>query len=271
MPELPEVETIRKQISSSFPMKVNNVEFSKVSQRIVKSKEFNPKEFVIYNTQRIGKVIIFNIGNKFTIISGLGMSGSWRISKNKVSEKHTHIQFTGFDKNNQEIHLAYVDPRRFGSIHFLKKENQKNWLKRLGPDIASADFNLKYLQSIQKHHSHKILKPFLLDQKYFAGIGNYMASEICARANVLPTRKFGDLKINELKAILKSTKVLLDNSIKTGGTTFSGGYTDAYGNKGEGVKNLVVFHQTHCGLCGQFVQKIVQSQRSTYYCQSCQK
>ncbi|EQC44946.1 putative DNA-formamidopyrimidine glycosylase [Bacteriovorax sp. BSW11_IV] len=272
MPELPEVETIKSQLTPYLPLEVDSVTYSDVSDGVVKDKDYAlTKGDVIEKISRQGKVLRFFLKNDKRIISGLGMSGSWRISKTKITEKHTHVLIKG-KHDNEIVYFGYIDPRRFGNMHFFNLENEAKWLTRLGPDVSSDDFNVDYLLHLKKIRPEKVLKPFLLEQNFFAGIGNYMASEICARAGLRPTRKMKTLTKADLENVIKATKLVLDDTIKTGGTTFSGGYQDAYGDKGEGVKNLVVFYQKTCRMCQKTeVKKIVLATRGTYYCPHCQK
>ncbi len=271
MPELPEVETIKNQVKDILPLKIESVEYSPFSRSIIKGQDFDPLGKTIKDVCRQGKVLRFLFSNQLRMISGLGMSGSWRISEKKIEVKHTHILFKG-KKGKKTFYLGYVDPRRFGNIHFLTANNEEQWLKRLGPDVSSDNFNEEYLWSLRQQKPTKVLKPFLLDQQFFAGIGNYMASEICARAHVRPTRKMGKLTRKECQLLVEATRSVLEDSIKNNGTTFSGGYADAFGEKGEGVKNLVVFYQKNCGICQKTeVKKIILGNRGTYYCPHCQK
>ncbi|MFG1499561.1 DNA-formamidopyrimidine glycosylase family protein [Halobacteriovorax sp. XZX-3] len=275
MPELPEVETIKSQLSHVLPMEIEDVEYSDVSDSIVKDKDFNPKGMTLERVERQGKVLRFFFtdqdGNEWRAISGLGMSGSWRIATQPITEKHTHIKLIGTNAKGP-LHLGYIDPRRFGVFHLYSPPNEATWLTRLGPDVSKAEFTLEYLLMLKKERPNKVLKPFLLEQNFFSGVGNYMASEICARAGVRPTRRMKTLTKLELEKVFMAVKIVLDDSISTGGTTFSGGYQDAFGEKGEGVKNLVVFYQKICGLCKETeVKKITLAQRGTYYCPHCQK
>ncbi|MDD0852098.1 hypothetical protein HBN50_03275 [Halobacteriovorax sp. GB3] len=271
MPELPEVETIKSQLNKVLPMKVKEVHFSNVSDSIVKDKDFSAKGKELLKVERKGKVLRFFFEDELRVISGLGMSGSWRISKEWIDVKHTHVQLVG-ENADGPLYLGYVDPRRFGNMHFLTEEHEANWLERLGPDVSSLEFTLEYLLKLKKERPMKVIKPFLLEQNFFSGVGNYMASEICARAGIRPTRKMKTLTKNDLSNLLQATKMVLDDSIETGGTTFSGGYADAYGEKGRGVTNLVVFYQKICGLCHKSeVKKITLAGRGTYYCPTCQR
>ena len=271
MPELPEVETIKNQITPNLPLKVKRVILSDVSDSIVKDKDFPLKNFVIERVERQGKVMRFFLDKNRRIISGLGMSGSWRISHLPITEKHTHVQLCGENKDG-DFFLGYIDPRRFGNMHFFNEENEKKWLMRLGADVSKPEFNLEYLIELKKKRPNKVIKPFLLEQNFFAGVGNYMASEMCARAGIRPTRRMKTLTKKDLEKLLEATKVVLDHTINSGGTTFSGGYQDANGNKGKGVTNLVVFHQEICGLCLESeVKRLVLAGRGTFYCPKCQK
>jgi formamidopyrimidine-DNA glycosylase len=274
MPELPEVETIRRQLEKNTPLTIISASYSKVHKSILKpkNKHFDPVSATISHIKRKGKLLIFTCDDDKYFLSHLGMSGSWRISKTKIIEKHTHIQFETLGKHNEKIFLGYVDPRRFGNLYFYYEPEALVFIDGLGVDIGTKDFTGEYVYSVCKKFPNKVLKPFLLDQKYFAGCGNYIASEICARAGIRPTRKTGKVTKKEAQVISEVTKLVLDQSIKSNGMTFSGGYSDTEGVVGEGVNNLVVFYQKVCGICQQTkVKKVVLQTRGTYYCPKCQK
>lgn len=273
MPELPEVETIKNQIAPYLPMKVEAVEFSDVSSRLVKEREFDPTGKTLTAIKRKGKVLLLEFGREELAISGLGMSGGWRVSSEKVLEKHTHVQLMGSDKLGAPLFLGYVDPRRFGNFHLLKKESAKKWLTRLGADVSDeSEFTVDYILEKFRRYPNKELKPFLLEQNHFAGVGNYMASEMCAHAGILPSKKCEHLNKRHAKKLHEATKVVLAGTVSSGGTTFSGGYKDTTGSQGEGVKNLVVFYQKVCRMCGRSaVIKTILKGRGTYHCPRCQK
>jgi formamidopyrimidine-DNA glycosylase len=272
MPELPEVETIRSQLTKILPFKIQKMELSPVVSSILKekSREFNPNGKTILEIDRKGKLLNFILENDQHILSHLGMSGSWRISETKVKEKHTHLQFTGL-VDGQKKFLAYIDPRRFGNMYFYKRVNALKFMDGLGVDVSKDEFNDDYLHSVIKRFPEKQIKPFLLEQKYFSGVGNYMASEICALAGVRPSRRLAKITKVEVGKLVKATKDVIEGQIKYQGLSFSGGYKDAFGDDGGGLNNLVVFHQQDCGMCGESVKKIVMATRGTYYCPKCQK
>ena len=275
MPELPEVETIKNQLIPILPFKIEHVYFSPLTNRLVKQRDFDLKNHTIKNILRHGKWLIFNLSPSGHILSHLGMSGSWRTSHTPLKDKHGHIEFIDYTKKQNGV-LTYVDPRRFGHFYILSAENFKIKEEQLPIDVSSSDFDEDHIAEIFFRYPNKILKPFLLDQKAFPGVGNYMASEICARSGILPTRLIGEISAGEIEKIKKSIGIVVSGAIETKGTTFSGGYVDANGSKGEGVKHLVVFYQNFCQMClerGKLTKviKTTLAGRGTYHCPRCQK
>ena len=270
MPELPEVETIRQQLLPYLPLQVQKVQQSRHIKSILKFKEFEPQGKKIIAIERIGKVLNFHFEEGWHLLSQLGMSGGWRISKEPIAEKHNHFQLECMSRG-QRYYLAYVDPRRFGNIYLFNRENAQKKLSSQGVDISTSAFTAEYVYSVFKRFPNKQIKPLLLEQKYFAGVGNYIACEICARAGIRPTRRVSKITPIECQEIITATVQVLEGSLRRNGMTFHGGYVDASGSKGEGVQNLVVFYQKICGLCKKTaVKKITLAGRGTYYCPKCQ-
>jgi formamidopyrimidine-DNA glycosylase len=271
VPELPEVETIKRQLSKDIPCKILRVKKSEVVASILKDREFNPVGKSILKIKRIGKTMEFDLGDGLHILSQFGMSGGWVRSDTPTTLKHNHFEMKCENKKGI-FYLSFVDPRRFGNIYIVKTKRADEIKARLGIDVSSKEFTADSLYTLLQKHSGKEVKPFLLEQKYLSGVGNYMASEICALSKILPTRLCKNISKLECKKIVDSTKKIIDGMVKSKGNTFSGGYRDATGEKGEGVKNLVVFYQKTCGMCGKNpVTKIEQKGRGTYYCSKCQK
>ena len=271
MPELPEVETIRRQLSKEIPFRIESVEYSPHARSIVKEEAFRPEGKSIVSIERHGKALDFCMEGGCHLVSHLGMSGSWRLSAAKVLEKHTHVQWKGVGPAGEQLHFAYVDPRRFGRMLYLDRAGHRQYTERWGPDVSSEQFQGEYIRSVFKRHPNRKLKEFLLDQKYFAGIGNYIACEVCAHAGLRPTRRVKTLTRMDCQRIRDAVGLVIGGQIQHKGLTFQGGYTDARGDKGEGLSSLVVFHQKICGLCQATpVKKIVLAQRGTFYCPQCQ-
>lgn len=212
--------------------------------------------------------MLIDLDNGGHLISHLGMSGSWQISKAPKNEKHGHIELIDHSKSNI---LTYVDPRRFGHFYIVNEKNFQAKLSTIPQDVSDPHFNCDVIAELFFSHPNKQLKPFLLDQKAFPGVGNYMASEICARANILPTRLTGEITSEEILKIKKAIDTVISGAVENKGTTFSGGYKDATGNKGQGVKHLIVFYQRECQICHGKVIKTNLGGRGTYHCPSCQK
>lgn len=273
MPELPEVQTIRTQLTTHLPLKIEAASYSPVITSCLKEKDrmFSPQDLTIIDIRRKGKLLAFDLDDHSVIYSHLGMSGTWRVSRTPLNLKHTHVEFKTTGPKNELIYLAYVDPRRFGNLYFLNGERRDEKWNELGVDIDSPEFTPDYIHQTLKRYPNRELKPFLLDQKFFAGVGNYIACEICARAKIKPMRKAAKITAKECEALHQATKSVLHDTITTGGTTFSGGYQDTTGEKGMGVLNLVVFWQKTCQMCQGPVKKIELKGRGTFYCPRCQK
>jgi formamidopyrimidine-DNA glycosylase len=270
MPELPEVETIRKQLISYLPVKITRITYSSHVNSILKTRMFSPLNKTIADIERKGKLLNFVFSDNTHMLSGLGMSGGWRISPSMVREKHTHMQFTCHGQRGR-IYLAYVDPRRFGNCHFADQATAASILARLGTDVGSPSFTASYVTTICRAHPGREIKPLLLDQSCFAGVGNYIACEVLAHARIHPTKLAGTLTPQHHRQIVAAMKLVLSGSLKTNGLTFSGGYIDANGNSGNALNTLVVFHQKTCGLCHRSdVVKITLKGRGTYFCPRCQ-
>lgn len=267
MPELPEVETIRSQLSAYLPLKIVAVSTTPQLKQNILHTSLEVKGKTIVEIKRKGKMLDFILDDGSHMLSHLGMTGTWLIGESIPSTKHTHLTLKG------EAHiLAYDDPRRFGHLYYYSAEEAQQKLAELGLDLADPDFTLDYLTHAIKRYSERTLKVTLLDQKLFAGSGNYIANEICARAGIRPTRKCKNITKAEFPKILKAIKKVLEPAIASGGTTFQGGYRDSTGEKGLGVQHLVVFYQKTCQMCKKTpVKKIILAQRGTYYCPLCQK
>jgi formamidopyrimidine-DNA glycosylase len=272
MPELPEVATIAGQLNKTLPLKIQKIWLSDVADSIVHTPMTALKNKTLYKIERKGKMLIFRLTDDLYLLSHLGMTGTWRLDEKACHEKHKHIILSGLNEKNQKINLTYVDPRRFGHAYLLDQALAQKKLAELGMDLADKKFDLDYLTFAITKYPNRMLKVTLLDQSLFAGSGNYIANEICAHARILPTRLCKDIKKSELEKILNATRLVITGAIKQQGTTFQGGYQDAFGNKGEGVNNLVVFYQKICRLCHKTpVIKVTLAQRGTYYCPQCQK
>ena len=176
MPEF-KVKTIQDQLNTLMPFKVRLIEMSAFAGSIVHTPLDALTGQQILRVDRKGKLLNFIVANGWHILSHLGMSGSWLMSDKPIMQKHTHLQFTGDDAC-----LSYVDPRRFGHLYYLSGPATQAKLAKLGPDLLSKEFTLDYFLSALDRYPQRCIKVSLLDQRLFAGTGNYIANEICAHA-----------------------------------------------------------------------------------------
>lgn len=265
MPELPEVETIRSQLSHYLPFKIESFSTTPQLKQNILHTDLDIKTKSIIAIKRKGKMLDFIFEDGSHLLSHLGMTGTWLVGETIKSGKHTHLTM----KSGTHT-LAYDDPRRFGHMYYYSAEEAAKKLAELGTDLAEID--LAHLTDSIKRYPERALKVTLLDQKLFAGSGNYIANEICARAGIRPTRKCGKVKDEEFPKLMQAVRDVLEPALKSGGTTFQGGYRDSTGERGQGVQHLVVFYQKTCQLCRKTgVKKIILAQRGTYYCPHCQK
>ncbi len=267
MPELPEVETIRLQLSEYLPFKIETLSCTPELAQNILHTDLPKIGLAITEIKRKGKMLDFVFDDGSHLLSHLGMTGTWLVGEEIKSGKHTHLTL-----KSKTHTLAYDDPRRFGHMYFYDSHEAARKLGQLGMDLADPELGLDYLIRAIKKYPNRALKVHLLDQKLFAGSGNYIANEICARSGIRPTRKCGKVKTEEFAKIHTAIKEVLEPALAAGGTTFQGGYRDSTGERGLGVQHLVVFYQKICQLCKETpVKKIILAQRGTYYCPKCQK
>tara|TARA_B100001250_G_scaffold354448_1_gene328306 strand:+ start:44 stop:898 length:855 start_codon:yes stop_codon:yes gene_type:complete len=283
LPELPEVETVRRGLDKSLKgFCIEKVEV--LSERSIASnggyKEFvnKLKGLVIGPWERRGKYLIASLHkNKSGNPSGwlvvhLRMTGHFQwIKEGKSPCSHTRVRF--LDKRGYEI--RFVDMRNFGQLWWLPvdrnpKEAIKG-IKNLGPEPFSKEFSPAYLQKSLKNKKRSI-KSALLDQSIFAGTGNIYADESLFYAEINPLKKSGDLTKIELEKLCFSLIKVLKKSIGEGGTTFKD-FRDIEGINGNYGGQAWVYRRSKepCKKCGTIIKKEKIAGRSSHWCPKCQK
>lgn len=271
MPELPEVETTRRGIESV-------VVDRKIERLIVREPRLRwrvPAELArvvagqrVLSLSRRAKYLLFSLPNG-TLIVHLGMSGSLRaLSSATQPLLHDHIDVV----LESGMCLRFNDPRRFGSFLWTAEDaHQHPLLRSLGPEPLSKDFTGETLARAAKGRRVAI-KQLLMNSQIVVGVGNIYASEALFRAGVRPRRAAGRLKESELDALAKSVKQVLREAIRSGGTTLRD-YVNADGMPGYFRQKLFVYERADepCRVCKTPIRHLVQGQRSTYFCASCQK
>jgi len=268
MPELPEVETTLRAIKKFQGQSLTSIKVHNRNLRwaVTKGLEKNSRNQKLINLHRRAKYIIFELENTYLLLH-LGMSGSLRILKSEDNYflKHDHIEFI-FD--NEKI--IYNDPRRFGSLHITKDINNHKLISQLGPEPLSEDFNGAYLLDCCKRSKTNI-KTLIMNQKNVVGIGNIYASESLYLSRVNPLKESHKLNIEECKRIVSSSKKVLNEAIKVGGTTLKDFYS-ADGSPGYFKIKLNVYGRNgqKCKKCKEEILKITINQRAAFYCPNCQ-
>ena len=292
MPELPEVETVRRGLEQKttgfFIKRVEILRQSTVAYPLNKNEFIEGlNDSTICKWNRRGKYLIAElkkeeinfvsnnkekiINNSFLVIH-LRMTGYFKIAKSSSEPcKHTRIRF--FGTNNNE--LRYIDVRSFGQMWWIKggllPQEVIKGLGKLGPEPFSREFNICYLTEVISNKT-KTIKSVLLDQTIVAGIGNIYADESLYSAGISPFREAKTINKNELKKLKISIVQILKNSIGAGGTTFSD-FRDLEGENGSFGLQTNVYRRTgkECRKCKNLIERKKIAGRSTHWCRKCQK
>ncbi len=278
MPELPEVETIRRDLHEQLAGDcVQAVEVLCPDVIIGAPDELAPalEGQCITGSGRRGKVMWFDFSGGPRLYVHLRMSGQLLIVDTlDAFPVHTHVAFM-FRSGRR---LIYVDPRRFGRLEFTVspvESFQPKLLCNVGMDAIAAEISPEYLSDLARGHRIGI-KEFLLDQTHIAGIGNIYASEILYHAGIHPTTPANRVESTEMQRIVEATRNVLACAIRACGTTLADHqYQTALGWSGEYQNMLRVYARENqpCRKpqCEGIIQRIVTGQRSTYFCPICQR
>lgn len=243
MPELPEVETIRRQLE----------------KKVIGKKLLGKK---IIRIRRRGKILIIDFEDSSAVILHLKMTG--QLVFNAKPSKHTRHIFR-FDGGES---LIFNDTRKFG--WWRKVKNTKKIEKELGAE--PLEISLKSFINILKKHAEAKIKTLLMDQKLIAGIGNIYSDEILYAAKVHPLRKIMSLGSREIGRIYKNMKKILKNAILHQGSSVRN-FLDLFGREG----NYVRYHRVYqkegkkCERCKSGISRIKLAGRSAHFCPTCQK
>ena len=287
MPELPEVEIVKQSLAKKIQQK-------KIKKVIIKNRNLRfkiPLKFeellqdkIIKKVTRFSKYLILNLTDGSFCLIHLGMSGTIHLVEKNNLNKFTNTSFYNSSNlpkkhNHVEMHfenlkVIYNDPRRFGFFKFI--ENREILVARfnhLGPEPFFKKFNLRYLLRYFLNKK-KNIKSFLLDQKFVSGIGNIYASEILFLCKINPTIHAKKLSKKDCKNIILFSKKVLNQAIKKGGSSIRD-FRDTFGKSGNFQKEFKVYQRENLNClrskCKGKIKKIFISNRSTFFCNTCQK
>ncbi|HEX4181568.1 MAG TPA: bifunctional DNA-formamidopyrimidine glycosylase/DNA-(apurinic or apyrimidinic site) lyase [Caulobacteraceae bacterium] len=287
MPELPEVETVRRGLTPALL----GARLTRVEARRPDLRFPLPDGFVqrltgarIETLDRRAKYLLAGLDRGATLVVHLGMTGRFEIeggeSRRQPGEfyyaapadpKHAHVVF----ETDAGRRVTYFDPRRFGYMGLVASTAlpEHPWFAGLGPEPLGEDFDAAYLARALAGRRQSI-KAALLDQRIVAGLGNIYVSEALYRARVSPLREAGDLAAKSLKALVVAVRQVLGEAIEAGGSTLRD-YAGADGALGYFQHRFRVYDREEqaCtrSACHGVIQRIVQSGRSTFFCSACQR
>ena len=272
MPEMPEVETVRRTL---LPL-IKGKTIKEVTVWYPKIITGDAKEFAkqltgkkIKNIDRYAKYLLIRLSDNLTIVSHLRMEGKYRLVKiNTKKDKHDHVQIV-FKDNSA---LRYNDVRKFGRMQLIKTgtEREKTGIGKLGVEPNSAAFTVSYLQN-GLARKKKNIKNTLLDQSIVAGLGNIYVDEVLWETKIHPLSQANAIPAEKIAQLHDNINSLIELAIAERGTTVHT-YLDANGKTGGFQKMLQVYgHKGEpCVRCGTPLEKIKVNGRGTTFCPKCQ-
>jgi len=264
MPELPEVQTI-----------VDGLKFYIIEKQISQIKECRKGTVVTHcpvnefgtidSLERRGKYIIIKTTEEVKIIIHLGMTGKLiYIPEAVVVPSHCRAEIIFTDQGR----IYFDDVRTFGKIHVFRSNDTVTALENMGVEPFSDAFNAEYLSTKLKQRKAPI-KNVLMNQHIVAGLGNIYVMEILHRSHIVPRKESKNLNRQEIKEIVKQTKIVLKEAMVHNGTSVSD-YRSIEDKEGEFQNFLRVYQKDRCS-CGAGIKRIKMAGRSTYFCPECQK
>jgi len=277
MPELPEVETIRRDLDKLVVSR-RIISVTVASLKLLRG--YSPALFKeglegrkIIGVGRRAKILILDIDSGDKLLVHLKMSGRLLyLPAAETPAKHTHLVF-GLDNG---FELRFVDMRRFGYFKLIEGGALQDApdLRNLGPEPLAVDFTEADFKALikAKSGSRRAIKGVLLDQTFLAGVGNLYADEVLHAARINPMRPVSSIKPVEAARLYRAIREILTEAIELRGTSFDL-YVDAQGRPGRYVEKLKVYGRSDqpCLKCGAILLKERVAGRGTHYCLHCQK
>ncbi|MGH7856254.1 MAG: bifunctional DNA-formamidopyrimidine glycosylase/DNA-(apurinic or apyrimidinic site) lyase [Candidatus Binatia bacterium] len=285
MPELPEVEVLRRQLEKEFVGKrIKSVEIKsrnyvkegraagkRVTKHPITQREMAKRiaDAKIKAVARRGKFVAFELDNSNRLVFHLGMSGHIvKAAARRAPDKHTHLVLT-FSQGGQ---LRFFDARRFGECFLASEEAWNEAMSDLGLDAIADQIPWQLFGDMVSERSAK-MKPLLMDQEFLAGLGNIYSDEVLFHAGLSWDRVSDSLTSNEVRRLSRAVGEVLQDAIKHRGTTLSDGeWRDLYDAPGEHQDWLTVYGREGepCRRCRTPIEKTRLGQRSHYFCPQCQ-
>lgn len=288
MPELPEVETIRRGLSAAVVgLRLVDVEVLHPKSLLARVDEVD--RFAIGATvtgfERHGKVLVIGLSTAHSLLIHLKMTGQMvlvspdgmrqagghptKSMADRLPDRSTKVIFRLSDGST----LYFNDQRIFGWIKLVPTAEvmRDALIARLGPEPLTAQFELKGFASVLARRPKSPIKAVILDQSTVAGVGNIYADESLHLAKIHPATPTGWLSTTQVKRLYEAIKTILALGVEHGGTSFTS-YVNALGGRGDYLHHARVFRRQgmNCPVCGTVIRKIRVAGRGTHYCPKCQ-
>jgi len=274
MPELPEVETVRRGLEPNIKgKKINDIILRRKDIRIPIPEDLSESFSgnIIKSVGRRSKYLLLDAGLEDYLIIHLGMSGKllYHAEENTDYLKHDHVIINFEDKSS----IVFNDARRFGLVTTanIAELGEHKLFKHLGPEPLTGDFTAEYLKNKFKKKNVAI-KQAIMDSKNLVGVGNIYAAESLFRSKINPITPANKVSFPKLKLLTENIKQVLEAAIESGGSTLRD-YVRSDGDVGYFQHNFNVYGKENepCLICATNIKRIVQQGRSTFYCPKCQK
>jgi formamidopyrimidine-DNA glycosylase len=272
MPELPEVETVRRTLAPAVDGRISSVWTSGMGLHMARRPPAARLRTLVGGRitaiRRHGKYLLVDTDRSAAILVHLGMTGRLRLhAASDPRAPHTHVVI-GLGRRE----LRFIDPRRFGQVDVVArgKEREHRGLAALGPDALDQAIDVAAMLA-RARNKRTTLKAFVLDQGVIAGVGNIYASEALWRARLRPTLRTHQLTAAAAARLAAAIREVLERALDNGGTTLSD-FVDADGTAGENADYLWVYDRAGqpCERCRTAIKRSVLQGRATYYCPTCQ-
>ena len=271
MPELPEVETVRRGLVEHV---VGN-KFKEIT--VLHRRATSPKSIAalsslkgarVTEVARRGKFLWFKLDRPEVLVGHLGMSGQFLIQpRNAPDERHLRVKI-----NLGKHDLRFIDQRTFG---WLGVDETRNGLPTYVKDIAADPFDSQFNldETIERFKKKKTeIKRALLDQGVMSGVGNIYADEALWRSKIHPESRTETMKVLRIKKLIENATSVMSEALSVGGTSFDDLYINVNGESGYFERSLAVYGQEGegCPRCGREIRRIKFANRSSHFCPKCQ-
>ena len=279
MPELPEVETVRRGLER-WCVNTKIVEIQTLHPRSTSERSFAPLEVLlgsrITRISRRGKFLWFVLDGPLTLVAHLGMSGQFRVQPIDVpDERHLRARLTlkNTGRSRKISELRFVDQRTFGWLAVSPKQGEIPLLvEHISPDIFDPLFDRRAV-ALKFRTKRIAIKKVLLDQGIMSGVGNIYADESLWRSKIHPETEPSTLSAYKISLLLASVESVMSQALVEGGTSFDSLYTDVNGESGYFENSLKAYGRTGqpCARCTTPIVRIIVGGRSSHFCPRCQR